>query len=51
MGVDHHFLFFFVLFFFSLLWAIGYGVMVVVVVWVDRRQWVAGFIDISGYIT
>ena len=44
MGTDRHFLFFFFP-------AVGYGVVVVVVVWVDRRRWVAGFIDISGYIT
>ena len=35
-------------FFFSPLWAVGCGVVVVVVVWVDRRWWVAGFVGISG---
>ena len=38
-------------FFFFFFPAVGCGVVVVVVVWVDRRRWVAGFIDISGYIT
>ena len=31
--------------------AVGCGLVVVVVVWVDRRRWVASFVNINGYIT
>ena len=35
-------------FFFFFSPAVGCGVVVVVVVWVDRRRWVTGFVGISG---